>query len=163
MRKIMLLALTLIILTGCNSSVKNAKAEAIRHQTDRADDWHIARLEESEALMPVRIMVKEVLWYTGMVSGILLLLGSGLAGGWWMVGTSVNRVKFHRVSLDVQTRQYPLLVYGNGRRVFNPNTGERLLLAENSEASLTRIEASTKVQLAGMLPDRMIIDDPHHH
>jgi hypothetical protein len=63
----------------------------------------------------------------------------------------VRHRRAQQIPLDVATRQYPLLIYGNGRRVLNPNNGERLLLSEVSGADLTRIEANTKVQLAGLL------------
>jgi hypothetical protein len=114
-------------------------------------------MADSRALTPVRLATKETLYWSLMISGSLAIVGGGCALTWFMIGNSINHVRnnrIQRVALDVQTRQYPLLVYGpNGDRAFNPNTGERLLLSEVSEAQLPRIKASTQVQLAGLISD----------
>ena len=144
-----------VMLTGC-TEIRYAKANDLRQATKRADDKHDLRMNDSRALTPVRLAVKEVLLWSLMVGGVAVIISMVGAISYSLVGAAVNFVRDKRIQqipLDVATRQYPLLLYGNGRRVFNPNTGERLLLSDVSEADLLRIEAATRVQLAGLITD----------
>jgi uncharacterized protein YceK len=153
-----------ILLTGCDNSIKHAKARNQHHATNRADDRHDLAMADSAALTPVRLIVKEFLLWSLMVSGIALMVGGVASAIYFLVGMSFYSIRHKRaqqIPLDIATRQYPLLLYGNGRRIFNPNNGERLLLTDVSEAELPRIEASTKVQLAGLITDNSkIINGP---
>jgi hypothetical protein len=151
MKKLIIIAITILLLTGCKNSMKEARAAEVRAQTKRANEIHAANMADRQAMTPVRLVVKDTLYYSLMIGGVVLIIGTSGALTWLFIGTAVNRVRFHQIPLDVATRQYPLLMYGNGRRVFNPNTGERLLLAETSTIEPNRIEASTKVQVAGLL------------
>jgi hypothetical protein len=158
--KQLLVLIIVILLTGCNNSIKDAKANSIRQQTRRANDKHNSAMADSRALATTRIVVKEVLLWSLMVGGVIVVISGAGGLAWLFVGGSVNIIRHQRtqqIALDVATRQYPLLVYGNGRRIFNPNNGERLLLSDVSTADLPRIEASTKVQLAGLITDNSTI------
>lgn len=151
---IIAILLILFLLSGCKNSMKEAKATEVRHETKRRDDIHNIKMADSRALTPIRLATKEVLWWSLRISGSVVIVGGGGALVWLMIGGSINTVRhqrIHKIPLDVTTRQYPLLVYGNGRRAFNPNTGERLLLSEVSEAHGPRIKSITQVQLAGLL------------
>jgi hypothetical protein len=153
---LILIIVTIILLTGCNNSVKDAKANAIRQQTRRTNDKHSLAMADSKALTSTRLIVKEILLWSLMVGGVVVVISGAGGLAWLFVGGSVNIIRHQRtqqIPLDMTTRQYPLLMYGNGRRVFNPNNGERLLLSEVSDADLPRIEAQTKVQLAGLITD----------
>jgi hypothetical protein len=153
---LLIIVLATVLLTGCKNSMKEARAAEVRAETRRRNEIHAAKMAERRATANVRLATLDTFYYSLAVSSMVVIVGGGLALSWLMVGSSVNHVKHRRimrVPLDVETRQYPLLVYGNGRRVFNPNNGERLLLSELSGAELPRIEASTKVQLAGLISD----------
>lgn len=151
-----LLIVLALLVVGCNSSVKDARARGLRHSTDRADDRHNLKMDDSRALTPVRLIVKEVLLWSLMVGGAMVFLGGGFSLAYVFVGASFYAIRdmgIQQIALDEKTRQYPVIIYGNGRRIFNLNTGERLLLSETSEAHDPRIEAATRVQLAGLLAD----------
>lgn len=156
MKRLLILVFAVILLTGCKNSMKDAKAAEVRAETRRRNEIHAAKMADSRALMPVRLATKKTLYWSLMIGGMVVVVSGAGALAWLMVGGSVNIIRHQRtrqIPLDVATRQYPLLVYGppNGRRAFNPNNGERLLLSECAEASLPRIEASAKVQLAGLI------------
>lgn len=153
MKKLIVILIFFFALTGCNNSVKDARAYGMRQATGRTNDNHNLAMADSEALTPTRLMVKEVLLWSLMFGGVIVIITTTGVYGYFAVGMAINRVRFWYVPLDTATRQYPLLLYGNGRRVFNPNNGERLLLSEVSEAQLERIEAATRVQMAGLLSD----------
>lgn len=146
----------LFLLSGCKNNLRDARAAEVRAQTRRTNDKHELAMADSQALTSVRLATKEgLLWLLMISSSVVVVAGAGSLV-WLMVGGSVNTIRHQRtqqVPLDVATRQYPLLIYGNGRRVFNPNNGERLLLSECAEAGLLRVEASTQVQLAGLIAD----------
>lgn len=155
-KKLIIICAVFFLLTGCDNSMQKARARNLRAATNRADDRHDLRMDDSYALTPVRLIVKEVLWWSLMVSGVLVLVSFAGAFSYFTIGASyytIRDMKTQKVPLDTDTRQYPLLLYGNGRRVFNPNNGERLLLSDVSEADLPRIEAATQVQLVGLLSD----------
>lgn len=148
---IILIALTLLV--GCDNSVKHAKANSVRQATNRANDRHNLAMTDSQALAPVRLIAKEVLLWSLMAGGGAVILGGGIALTYFFVGAAVYAVRDKRIQqipLSIETRQYPVLVYGNGRRSLNLNNGERLRLSETSEANLPRIEATTRVQLQGL-------------
>lgn len=152
-----LIIVSMIMLTGC-AEIRYAKANSIRATTNRANDKHDLRMDDSRALTPVRLAVAEALLWTLMVGGVVVIVSAAGAISYSMAGASFYFIRDKRtqqVPLDTATRQYPLLLYGNSRRAFNPNTGERLLLSDANEADLLRIEASTKVQLAGLLPKEL--------
>jgi uncharacterized protein YceK len=156
MNKTIVIIIIVILLSGCDNSMKQAKARSRNAATNRANDKHNAAMADSRALTPVRLIVKEVLLWALMVSGVALVISGAGSAAWLMIGYSINFIRHQRtqqIPLDISTRQYPLLMYGNGRRAFNPNNGERLLLSDVSSADLPRIEATTKVQLAGLVTD----------
>ena len=150
------------IISGCKNSMKEARAAEVRAKTNRRNNIHDQKMADTKALTPIRLATKEALYWSLMVGGSVVIVSGGGALAWLMIGGSINSVRHSRaqqIPLDVATRQYPLLVYGNGRRLFNPNNGERLLLSEVSEACLPRIQASKQVQLAGLITDgRKIIN-----
>lgn len=156
-----ILAITLItaaLLSGCKNSMKEARAAEVYARTRRANEIHAAKMKEQRELAPVRLVVKEVMLLTLMGAGVFLLVSSGIGGGYLIIGGSiglVERVKVHRIKLDPVTFQYDFIAFGppGNRRFCNPNTGERDLLDNISPADRIRIEASTKVQLAGLLAD----------
>lgn len=157
MKNLLAILLLAILLMGCDNSVKHAKANSIRQATNRTNDKHNLAMADSKALAPVRLIVKEVLLWSLMVGGLVIITSSAGATSYFLLGYAVTFISHRRshqqIALDVVTRQYPLLMYGNGRRVFNPNNGERLRLSDVSSAELPRIEAQTKVQLAGLITD----------
>jgi hypothetical protein len=153
---VLVAVLVAVLLTGCRNSMKEARAAGVRAETRRRNEIHAMKMAERRATANVRLATMDAFYYSLAVSGSVVIVGGGCALTWLMIGGSINHVKHRRVMrvpLDPVTRQYPLLVYGNGRRVFNPNNGERLLLSEISEAGLPRIEATAKVQLAGLISD----------
>lgn len=161
MRQVLVLIIAASILLGCDNSMKQAKANRIWQATKRVDERHNLAMADSETLTPTRLIVKEVLLWTLMTSGAAFMIGGVIFAIYFLAGMSFYGVRHKRtqqIGLDITTRQYPLLMYGNGRRVFNPNTGERSLLSDVSAAELPRIEASTRVQLAGLIDESKIIN-----
>lgn len=156
MRYLLFAFLIITVLSGCKNSMKEARAAEARAETRRRNDIHNAKMADTKSLTPVRLATKETLYWSLMVGGSVVIIGGSTALTWLMIGASFNFVRHQRIKqipLDVATRQFPLLIYGNGRRAFNPNNGERVLLTEKSEAHQPRIEASTQVQLAGLIAD----------
>jgi hypothetical protein len=152
---IIIFLLAMLLSSGCDNSMKQAKARSQTHATNRVDERHRLAMADSRALTPVRLIVKEVLLWGLMSSGVAFMIGGVISAIYFLTGMafySVRNRRVQQIGLDVATRQYPLLMYGNGRRVFNPNTGERLRLSESSVAELPRIAAQTQVQLAGLQP-----------
>jgi hypothetical protein len=152
MKNLIIIVVVILFLAGCkNSSMKEARAAEVRARTKAANEIHTANMADRQAMTPVRLTVKTTLYYSVMVGGIVLIVGTSGALTWLFVGSAINRVRFHQIPLDVATRQYPLLTYGNGRRAFNPNTGERLVLAETSPTDSQLTAGSQTVQLAGII------------
>jgi hypothetical protein len=151
MRKLIIIAIAILLLTGCKNSMRDARAAEVRARTKAANEIHAANMADRQAMTPIRLTVKTTLYYSVMIGVAVLIVGTGGALTWLFIGTAVNRVRFHQVPLDVATRQYPLLMYGNGRRIFNPNTGERLLLSETSQTNRQLAAGSQTVQLAGII------------
>lgn len=167
MKRLVFILLISILLVGCKNSMKEARAADLRARTKRTNDMHDVKMAEKRALMPVRLAVKEVLWWTAMGVGVFVLISSGVGFGVGstlvFVGGSigmVQRIQVQRIPLNKETRQYDLLIYGPaGRRRFrNPNTGESKRLSEASPAEVARIKASTQVQLAGVELAGLITD-----
>lgn len=156
MKKLAVILVLFILLTGCDNSIKHAKANRIRQATNRANDRHDIEMADSRALTPVRLRVKEVLLWSLMGSGMLVLISFSGAFAYFTIGASyyvIRDMRVQQIPLDVATRQYPLLIYGNGRRSFNPNNEERLRLSDGSAADPLRVKASNEVQLAGLISD----------
>lgn len=156
MKRLVFIVVIISLLTGCNNSVKNARANSIRQSTNRTNDKHDLAMADSRSLTSVRLIVKEVLLWSVMGGALAIILSFAGSFAYLVAGTSfyfVRDRKTQQIPLNPQTRQYPLLMYGNGRRIFNPNNGERLLLSDVSSADLPRIEAATRVQLAGLITD----------
>jgi hypothetical protein len=150
-KKLIIIAVVILFLAGCKNSMKEARAAEVRARTKRANEIHALNMAEKRATIPVRLAVKDTLYYSLMVGGVVLIIGTSGALTWLFIGSAVNRVRFHQVPLDQVTRQYPLMIYGNGRRAFNPNTGERLLLAETSQTDRQLTAGSQTIQLAGII------------
>lgn len=156
MKNLIVILAIFILLTGCDNSIKHAKANRIRAATNRANDRHDLEMSDSRALTPVRLIVKEILLWSLMGSGALVLVSFGVAFSYFTIGASyyvIRDMKIQQIPLDVATRQYPLLIYGNGRRSLDPNNGERLRLTDVSKADPLRIETTARVQLAGLISD----------
>ena len=163
MRKLLVLILAIILLTGCDNSMKAARARALNHKTDQLDDIHEEKMRVKRETREIRLMTLDVGYYALMVSGVVVIVGSGLAITWLVIGGSiglVQRVQVHRIRLDPMTKQYDALLYGpaSGRRFLNLNTGEQRLLNDRAEADVARIEATAKVQIAGLLADHTGIE-----
>ncbi|KKM14888.1 hypothetical protein LCGC14_1701620, partial [marine sediment metagenome] len=140
-----------------------ARASDLRARTRRANDTHQAKMADRRATTQIRLMAIDVAYYALMVSGVVVIVGSGFAITWLVIGGSiglVQRVNVHRIRLDSVTKQYDALLYGpaSERRLLNPNTGEQRRLSETSVADRRRIEATAKVQIAGLLADHTGIE-----
>ncbi len=164
MRKLfIILVMFVFLLTGCKNSMKEARARELNHATQRKDDLHQLKLADKRATTEVRLMTIDVAYYALMVSSVVVIVGSGFAITWLVIGGSiglVQRVNVHRIRLDSVTKQYDALLYGpaSERRFLNPNTGEQRLLNDRAEADVARIEATAKVQIAGLLADHTGIE-----
>ena len=164
MRKLfIILVMFVFLLTGCKNSMKEARASDLRARTRRANDTHQAKMADRRATTQIRLMAIDVAYYALMVSGVVVIVGSGFAITWLVIGGSiglVQRVNVHRIRLDSVTKQYDALLYGpaSERRFLNPNTGEQRRLSETSVADRRRIEATAKVQIAGLLADHTGIE-----
>jgi len=163
MKKLFILIIAIILLTGCDNSMKRARAADLRARTRRANDIHQARMADRRATTQIRLMALDVGYYALMVSGLVVIIGTGFAGSWLVIGSSigiVQRVQVHRIRLDPMTKQYDALLYGpaSERRFLNPNTGEQRRLSETNVADQRRIEATAKVQIAGLLADHTGIE-----
>jgi hypothetical protein len=141
-----------ILLSGCNSSMKSARARDLRAKTDRANDIHNAAMAEREALTPARLAAKENLILTGAIAGVVLILVLAGSGSYFIVGFSVAKVRqvnLMLIPLDKATRQYPLVI-SNGNRAYLPNTGERNDLRQNQLPYPELVNGSHAVQLSGV-------------
>lgn len=149
----------MVLLLGCNNSIKDAKARSIRQATNRVDDKHELAMADSQALTPTRLMVKDIALWVLMAGGVVVIVSGAGSLAYFFAGASfytIRNMRIQQIPLDEATRQYPVLIYGNGRRSWNLNSGELKRLSDVSEADPMRIEASTKVQLAGLLPGKII-------
>ncbi len=151
-----LVTFVLVVTSGCDNSMKAARARALNHKTDQLDDIHRQKMIEKRKTEPLRLMIAEIFYNTLAV--IIMVAGTAGTGafiyflfGW--VYHKVQGFRFRQISLDEATKQYPLLLYGGGQFVFNPNNGELKRLSETSGADVARIEATAKVQVAGLLAD----------
>lgn len=161
-KKLFILLVMFFLLTGCDNSMKAARARALNHKTDQLDDIHEEKMRDRRATREIRLMTIDVAYYALMVSGLVVIVGTGFAFSWLVIGGSiglVQRIQVHRIRLDSVTKQYDALLYGpsSERRFLNPNTGEQRLLNETNEANAARIEATAKVQIAGFLADHSMI------
>ena len=157
-KKLSIILVMVIFLSGCENSMKSARARALNHEIQRKDDLHQAKMRDRRATTEIRLMTIDVAYYALMVSGPVVIVGVGFAVSWLVIGGSiglVQRIQVHRIRLDSVTKQYDTLLYGpsSERRFLNPNTGEQRLLNETNEANTARIEATAKVQIAGLLAD----------
>ncbi len=162
-QKLIIILVMLVLLTGCKNSMKEARAADLRARTRRANDLHQAKMADRRATTQIRLMAIDVGYYALMASGLVVIVGTGFAITWLVIGSSigvVQRVQVHRIRLDPMTKQYDALLYGstNERRFLNPNNGEQRLLNETNEADLARITATAKVQVAGLLTDHSNIE-----
>lgn len=139
------------MLSGCNWIDAKAADQAAR--TRRADDLHQQQMIDNQALAPTRLATKEVAMWTltgGLVVGMVILL---LAGSYYVFALAYHKAQhasIQQIRLDPVTRQYPLLIY-KGNRAYTPITGDRVLLDKEWLAGQDRIEAATRVQIAGLL------------
>lgn len=156
MSKIAIILITLILLSGCDNSMKKARAHALNRETQRKDDIHRQKMIEKEKTEPLRLMIAEVFYNTLAV--IIMVVGAlgTIAFIYFLFGWVYHKVqsfRFRRIPLDETTKQYPLLLYGGGQFVFNPNNGELKRLDEVSLADQRRITTVEKVQVAGLLAE----------
>ena len=163
MKKLFIILIAIILLTGCDNSMKAARARALNHKTDQLDDIHDEKMRDKRATREIRLMTIDVAYYALMVSELIVIVGSGLALTWLIIGGSiglVQRVQVHRIRLDPVTRQYDTILSGppGSRRSLNLNTGERLLLPKTGIAEAARVQESTRVQVAGLLADHTGIE-----
>lgn len=163
MRKLLIILIAIILLTGCKNSMKEARASDLRARTRRANDIHQAKMADRRATTQIRLMAVDVGYYALMVSGLVVIVGIGFAITWLVVGSSigvVQRVQVHRIRLDPVTRQYDALLYGPSRerQFLNLNNGAQRLLSETNEADVAQIAEATKVQIAGLLADHSNVE-----
>ncbi len=163
MKKLLIVLVMFFLLTGCKNSMKEARAADLRARTRRANDLHQVKMADRRATTQIRLMAIDVGYYALMVSGLVVVVGTGFAITWFVIGGSiglVQRTQIQRIRLDPVTRQYDAILNGppGSRRILNPNTGERLLLPENGIAEASRIQQSTRVQVAGLLADHSGIE-----
>lgn len=151
MRKLFIILIAIILLSGCDNSMKKARARALNHATQRKDDIHHQRMVEKRKTEPLRLMIAEVFYNT---LAVIIMVGGAMSTvafiyflfGW--VYHKVQGFRFRQIPLDEATKQYPLLLYGGGQLAFNPNNGELKRLDETSNADTARIAETTKVQIA---------------
>lgn len=161
MKKLLVLLIAVALLTGCDNSMKAARARALNHKTDRLDDIHEQKMGEKERTEPLRLMIAEVFYNTLAVIIMVVSTAGTMAFIYFLFGWAYHKVqgfRFRQIPLSETTKQYPLLLYGGGQFVFNPNSGELKRLSETSIADQRRIVASTKVQIAGLLTDHTGIE-----
>lgn len=161
MRKLFIILVMFFFLTGCENSMKKARARALNHATQRKDDIHRQKMKEKEKTEPLRLMIAEVFYNTLAI--IIMVVGAlgTMAFIYFLFGWAYHKVqgfRFRQIPLDETTKQYPLLLYGGGQFVFNPNNGELKRLSETSVAGNRRVAASTNVQIAGLLADHSAIE-----
>lgn len=150
MKKVVLLIILFILLSGC-SEIRYAKAREISAETRRKNESHQADMEEQNALMPTRIAAKGNLIWSGMVGGILVIIGFAGSFSYYVVGVSIAKVKqanLMLVPLDKATRQYPLIIAGS-KKSHNPNTLSVSNVWKNSLPYQEALRASTAVQMIG--------------
>jgi len=154
---IVVLFVLLIFSTGCTNPIRDAKAERIRERTRRSRDLHNQAMTDNRILEDTRLATKEVaMWVlTGSLS--IMMISLTLASSYYFVALAANRIKHDRIQqipLDSVTRQYPVLIYygpANNPRSIDFNTGERRLLSADNDPDPLRIEATSRVQLGGLL------------
>lgn len=156
MKELFIISIIFILLTGCKNSMKDARARALNHETQRKDDLHQLKMADKRAATETRLMTIDVMYFSLRISGFIIIIGTGFAITWFVIGASiglVQRIQVHRIRLDPVTRQYDALLYGPSRerQFLNLNTGEQRQLAESNEADVARIAETTKVQIAGVL------------
>lgn len=150
-----------LLLSGCKEQ-RQAKAYEINSATNRKNDLHDSQMADRRALAPVRLIVMEVTLWSLMIGGTLIIGAGAIGGSWYIVGSAFNHLEKQsiiRIPLDPETRQFDLVIYANGRRAFNPNTGQRLLLSEASAPDRQLVEGSHAVQLAGAAKEKGRIID----
>ncbi|KKN24823.1 hypothetical protein LCGC14_0891150 [marine sediment metagenome] len=161
MRNLLVVLIAIILLTGCDNSMKAARARALNYETDQLDDIHQQKMREKRRTEPLRLMIAEVSYNTLAVIIMVGATAGTMAFIYFLLGWAYHKVqgfRFRQISLDKTTKQYPLLLYGGGQFVFNPNNGELKRLSETSVADQRRIEATAKVQIAGLLADHSQIE-----
>lgn len=150
MRKVILLIILFILLSGC-SEIRYAKAREISAETRRKNERHQADMEEQNALMPTRIAAKGNLIWSGMVGGILVIIVFAGSFSYYAIGVSIAKVRQANIMfapLDKVTRQYPLLITG-GNKSHNPNTLSVSDIWENSLPYQEALKGSQAVQMIG--------------
>lgn len=124
MKRTILLILLFFLLSGCKNSMKEARADAVRAQTRRANDRHQAAMAERAAMTETRLATKTYFLWSGGVGGAVLIMVLAGSVSYFVVGFSMAKVKqanLMLVPLNNQTKQYPLII-SNGGRAYNPNT-----------------------------------------
>lgn len=150
MKKTVLLILLFILLSGCENSMKNARANDLRAKTDRANDLHNARMAEWGAMTSTRLAAKKKLTSVSVLGGVLLIAAFTVSGSYYMFSVSIvkaRQVGIMRVPLDRHTRQYPLLV--SGSKAYNPNTLANSDLGQTQWPYPDALEGSYRVQMIG--------------
>lgn len=143
-----------ILLSGCGD-IRKARARAIDAETRRNNEIHQWSMGLREGFEPF-IYVLGIIGTAAI--GLVMVSASG-AGSFYLVGSAYWKVKraqlqFAEFRADRNTGLFPVIIYADGRRMIDPNTGEiTKLLADPYQASDTRILARTKVQVAGLLPN----------
>lgn len=150
------LLVAFLLLSGCKEQ-RQAKAYEINSATNRKNDFHRSQMADRQALAQVRLAVTEVILWSLMVGGTLIIGAAAIGGSWYIIGSVCNHLEKQgiiRVPLDPKTRQFDLIFYANGRRAFNPNTSQRWLLLETSGPDQQLVEGSHAVQLAGVTNEK---------
>lgn len=142
-----------LIVTGC-TDIRRARANDIHARTKRANDWHNQQMSDNKALEEDRLYIKATLMWTGAIGGIIVIMGTAAGWVYYLGGWAIAKARhasFLQVPLDTDTHQYPLLIYGNGRRALNPNTGQRFLLDTVAPPHPQLTAGSQAVQIGGVI------------
>lgn len=202
MKKLLLILFLILSLAACEPDPRDAaQAEAIRlnaqqNSADRiqarqeAADQAALNLQQEQAISAAKVQAENItIYYAGILGTIALgLLFLALAAGlsWAMIGTGrawvrAAEVKANLITLNPETRQFPLFIQYTGKGQFtltNPNTGSVAFLDTRRAADRQMITASAAVQLAGAIATEarrskdpaavaiiqppLITGDPHH-
>ncbi len=149
MRKLILLIILSVLLTGCKgvNEVLYAVANDKRVKTKIIQDKHNQRMSDSRALTQKRLELKDTLYNVAMVSAVVLGIWGNIAGVYWLIGSvhvHLQKKRFMVIS-DPQGLRFPLLVRGDN--VANISTGHRFEFDDRSPPSRMLTKTSTMVQL----------------
>jgi hypothetical protein len=178
MKRIILLALVVLLLTSCAPDPrKQAEADATRLEAEskaaseeqarqHAQEVHDADMADRKATQAEWQTTKQnlirVVGAFAQITVALFLLGVGVSGVWMMFATSKAYAKYadiraevlaNQIPLNPVTFQYPLIQYkGKGLiTATNPNDGSVVVMDTRNEADRQKVKAAANVQFAGVL------------